>query len=318
MKKKFALLCGLTMAMAASAQDAPGTGLVFDAREDTTNVVTITDIIAAQELVTSTLSTDAHFNKVWSYNSYFNLGYNTEATLTPQESILSGLYNTQYVQPFKSDWGASLTLGHNYRLHKRAIANILQFNLDYTYINLHANHFKAATDEADENGKLYNSATTHIEQEYENGIAQDITYNNIPWNLEKYEFNFSMQLGPSITLAPFTYVNYRPLHFLKFNVYYHVGYEASLMLICNDKKKPSDANPEINSIAYEKMKSPSQTWGHGLTTTFGFSMNWKSIGIGYETSECKLDYQSLQTDLFGYNKYKFKNKTARVYLQIRY
>lgn len=310
MKKISLFLMSTAMALTASAQEFVDTDIVFDAREDTTNVVTITDIIAVQEMVTSHNSSDAHFRKVWSYNSYFNLGYNTSSTLTPKEEILSGLNETQLVEPFKSDWGLSLTLGHNYRLHKKPIANVLQFNLDYTYINLHVNHFKAA-----DGNKLFDSSLMRTVTD-QDGVADKFHY--IPWNMDKYEFNYSMQLGPSLTIAPFTYVHAPQLHFLKFNIYYHIGYELSMMVIANDKK--FDANPTtlITTASKEMNSSSKQNWAHGLTNTFGFSINWKSIGLGWETSKSTLKYQSLQKELFGDTKYKFSDVTNRIYLQIRY
>lgn len=310
MKKMSLCIVAITLAAAASAQTTPGMGgVVLDAREDTTNVVTITDIIAVQEMVTSQNTTDAHFNKVWGYTSYFNLGYNTSATLTPKEEILSGLDHTQMVEPFKSDWGMSLTLGHNYRLHKKAIANVLQFNIDWTYINLHINHFEAAKGD-----KLFDSNLTYTHVDPDEGTTSE--YNYIPWNMEKYEFNYNMELGPSITIAPFTLINNRALNFLKLNLYYHWGYELSLINIGNDKKL--DVNTDKNIHFKEMNGSSKQTWGSGMTGTFGFSVNWRTIGLGWETRSSSIKYQSLQKELFGSFKYKFKDKTNRIYLQIRF
>lgn len=304
MKKISLSLLAIGMAMAASAQSTPA--LVLDEREDTTNVVTITDIIAVQELVTSHNSSDAHFRKVWSGNSFFNLGYNTSSKLTPKQEILSGLNETQMIEPYKSDWGVALTLGHNYRLHKKPIANVLQFNIDWTFINLQVNHFRAA-----EGDVLYNSALQHTVTD-EDGNTNEYYY--IPWNSQKYELDYSMQLGPSITIAPFTYINSAPqLHFLKLNFYWHIGYEVSMLVISNDKK--FDANPDTNK---EMNNSSKQMWAGGMVNTFGFSLNWKSIGLGWETASTTLKYQTLQKALFGSQKYKFKDSTSRIYLQIRY
>ena len=57
--------------------------------------------------------------------------------------------------------------------------------------------------------------------------------------------------------------------------------------------------------------------GHGLTNTFGLSLTWKFIGIGYEHRSAALKYQSLDKDTYGDDKYKFNSSTNRVFLQFR-
>lgn len=291
---------------------------VLDWAEDTTQVTTIADIISVQEKVTSSNSTLRHFNKVWSRNTYLNLSY-ANASLNPKEPISLGFnynYNHNTVPDFKSDWGTSLTIGHNYRLHKKPIANVVQINLDYTFIDLNINHYKA-----EEGDKLYNSSTTWQPKDDDN-LNKDYFYQ--PWCLEKYEANYSMAIGPSITIAPFTYINVPQLQFVKINVYYHIGYQASILWMLNDKDK--DANPDTSSSSnswqetkYDKMNNAlKMNWGHGLTSSFGFSVSWKAIGVGYEVRSSEVEYQAFQTDVFGKDKYKFNSSLSRVFIQFRY
>lgn len=310
MKKFIYFLMALATAIPASAQETQDlvVSKVLDQAEDTTQVVTINDIIEIQESVNTVNSNASHKRKVWSRTSFFNIGYN-KMSLTPKGEYCAGLKKDQLLGKMESDWGASLTLGHNYKLHKNAIANIVQFNLDYTYINLNANHFKRA-----DGDELYNSALTWNKD----NDGYTTSYQYIPWNLEKYELNYSMELGPSITLAPFTYVNVPGLHFLKFNAYFHVGYEVSMMFIKNEKMY--DANTDKNTSLYNTMNNSMKlNWGHGLTTTIGGNISWKAIGIGFEKrTASKLKYQSIQTETFGNDKYEFDGSNTRIYLQIRY
>lgn len=314
--KKLLLSCmALATALLAAAQDIPDNALVLDAAEDTTQVITVQDIIEVQEVVTSSNSNAAHFNKVWSRNSFFNLNYNS-AKLTPKEPVELGCdYNNGVAPEFKSDWGAALVLGHTYCLHKKPIANIVQINLDYTYIDLNVNHYKA--EDAD---KVYNS-NSQWQAPNENGSTTDYYYT--PWCYEKYEANYGMSLGPSITVAPFTYLNVPQLHFLKLNIYYHIGYHVSLLWMQNDKKKDfnysSSSTADYNKANFEKVDNAlKMDWGHGLSTAFGFSLTWKSIGVGYEIRSGKFDYKAMQSDVFGKKKNKFDATTSRVYLSIRY
>lgn len=312
MKRTLFSCMALALGFTSFAQAELESAVMLDWAEDTTQVTTIADIISVQEKVTSSNSTLRHFSKVWGRNTYFNISY-ANASLNPKEPILLGYnYNNNTVPDFKSDWGASITIGHNYRLHKKPIANIVQFNIDYTYIDLDINHFKIEPGEY-----LYDS--NNLKPSDDN--YRDNFY--MPWCLEKYEANYSMSIGPSITIAPFTYVKVPQLQFVKLNVYYHIGYQASILWMLNDKEK--DANPDKVSnngwqeTKFDKMNGAlKMNWGHGLTSSFGFSVSWKTIGIGYEIRSSKVEYQPFQTDIFGKEKYKFNSSLSRVFIQFRY
>ncbi|MDE7411610.1 MAG: hypothetical protein K2M94_06190 [Paramuribaculum sp.] len=296
MKKISLSILALSVALFSVAQDNSDNNRVTLTSEDgSSKVMTIADIVKVQEAISSRNSNVAHFEKVWSYNSYFNIAYNS-STLTPKEDIPLGFdYNDGFVPEFKSDWGMSILLGHNYGLHK-PIAGILKFNIDWTFIDLNINHYNA-----EKGDKLYDSGATIDECRY------------IPWCMEKYDYNYGMALGPSITVAPFTHTRSSQLHFLRFNIYYHIGYHLSLMRIVNEEKY--DVNQNID----EKTQSSSVlNFGHGITNSFGFSLSWKSIGIGYEIRSGKLNYSTIQDADYGKHHYKFNDHTSRVYLTIRY
>ena len=146
-------------------------------------------------------------------------------------------------------------------------------------------------------------------------------YYYTPWNLEKYELNYGMALGPSLTMAPFTMLNAKGLHYVKLNVYYHIGYHASmLMMLKNDlaDKNREDADADnYKSTDHEKANTLKLDWGHGLISSFGFNVTWKFIGIGYEHRSGSVRYQSVATSDYGSERYKFKTSTSRVYLQFR-
>lgn len=270
------------------AQSEVEKALIIDNAEDTTRVNTITDIIALQEMVSKSNSTEVHFSKVWGRKTFFNLGYNMSGNLNPKDDIELGYEGEgapKYAPEFKIKWGAMLQLGHSYTLHKGAIANIFQINLDYTYIDLNINHY-----EAEPYAHLY-----------------DINdKSHLPWAANKYDLTYGMTLGPSITLAPFTLLKINHLHFLKFNVYYHLGYHAGLLLM--DQK----ADGAKNGINFDYL-----SWGHGLSKTFGLSLSWKTIGIGWETRTYSPTYKKLSGEESDH-KYKFNNVSNRIYLSIRY
>lgn len=308
MKKKLTFSVACLFALCAFGQTDSVVQLQDNvSKEDTAKVTTISDIIKMQQEVTNMNFRDSHYRQVWGRKSYLNLAYNN-TTLTPEGDVPTGVdYNGGVAPAFKSNWGVSLQTGRSYALHKHPISNILQFNIDYTFIDLNVNHFKAEND-----GKeLYDSRKIlpGTNDEY-----------YTPWNLEKYDINYGMSVGPSVTVAPFTHTNYAGLHHLKFNAYFHIGYHAALLYMKNDKNADicqKDA-ADYDDERYKKMeKGPKLDLGHGLITSFGFSLTWKAIGIGYEHRSGKLNYKSLDEDNFGDEKYKFKSSTNRVFVQFR-
>ena len=309
MKKKLIFSITCLIAICAYGQDVnePNLPMTFNWQEDTTEVTTINDIIRMQQDVTNKKFAESHYRDVWSRKGYFNISYNS-TTLTPDQSIPTGV-GGNVVPEFRSDWGVSLQLGRSYALHKAPIANMLQFNFDFSYIDLNVNHFKHEGD-----GKnLYDS------REVLPGTTDKFF---TPWNLEKYDFNYGMSVGPSISIAPFTSTNVSGLHHIKLNAFFHVGYHVSLLYMLNDEEadmnQGDDPTDPIAVERYEKMKDNLKLdLGHGLITSFGFSVTWKFIGLGYEHRSGSLEYKSLSKNDFSNEKYKFKSSTNRVFIQFR-
>ena len=274
-------------------------------QKDSTEFVSVADIVKAQEDIYMHRNTEKHFSKVWSRRSFFNIGYNS-SKLIPKQDITTGL-GTGNVQRTKSDFGFSLQYGRSYRLHKKPILNMLQFYIDYTSIDVTFNHYKA--------GDPYVYDSNHKWKEIDKR-GKESTYYYIPWDLERFEGSYGMSLGPSFTVLPFRYVNNDQLHFLKFNMYFRIGYQASILYMSNNDDL--DKNREINSRNFETMgESLIMHWGHGLLTSFGLSLTWKGIGIGYEHRVARNRYKSFTTSEFGSGIYKFKTSTDRIYISIR-
>lgn len=306
MKRKFILFLSCLFSFLAFAQvEDENKTVSIDWKEDSTEITTINDIIKVQQQLTSRSDTEKHFSSVWGRRGYFNFSYNN-TKLSPKGTIETGVpdINGGVVPDFKSDWGASIQYGRSYRLHKKPIANVALFNIDYTGIDFNVNHFKAEGD-----GPYFYDSSKKFTKD-------NNSYYYTPWNMEKYEANYGMSLGPSLTVAPFNLTNSKALHFIKFNVFFHIGYHVSVLYMPNDKK--ADANTDENDEDHKAMESNLKLdWGHGLITSFGFNVSWKAIGIGYEMRNGNIKYKAANTGDFGKNEYEFKSATNRVYLQIR-
>ena len=281
----------------------------IDWKEDSTEIVTIDDIIKEQQDVTSRNTREMHFADVWGRRSYFNIAYNKGVWLTAKEQntvktgypdIAGGYFNKEL-----ATWSFALQKGRNYVLHKKPIANTVQICIDYTGLDLTASHYPGAAGKT-----LYDSSTSKKFSETDkNGHAK--TYFYIPWNLEKYEASYGMSLGPSLTIAPFNYINFDGIHYMKFNIYYHWGYQASVLYMLNNKD--ADANTSSSDMD-ENLKL---LWGHGMYTAFGMNLSWKILGVGFETRTSATTYQPLNTSDFFTTKSGFTSKYTRFYIQFR-
>ena len=303
MKRKliFILTCLLSTAVFAQVENDDNK-VVIDWSEDSTDITTIQDIIKVQQQVTNRNVTEQHFADVWGRRGYFNFSYNT-TKLSPKGNYPNGLDNGP-VGELKSNWGASIQYGRSYRLHKKPISNVALFNIDYTGIDLNVNHFEAIG-----NGTYkYNSSIKQPKN------ADGIEYYNLPWNMEKYEVNYGMTLGPSLTLAPFNLLSGNGLHYIKFNVFYHIGYNISMIYSPNDKKLDENQSGEDFQAMESNLK---MAWGHGMMQSFGFNISWKAIGIGFEHRSSTIKYKAMNTKDFGKNEYEFSSATNRISLQIR-
>lgn len=287
----------------------------IDWKEDSTNIVTVEDIVKTQQEITVGNTMETHFRDVWSRKDYINISYNS-SKLSPKEDYSLGLGDNSKVPSYSSDWGVSLQIGKSSRLHKKPISNMLQFYFDFSYVDLNVNHYK-------KNGSqgIYNTSVPHVIQ---NKSDNDSLF-YIPWNLGKYEINYGMAIGPSVTIAPFTTLKSNALHYIKFNIFYHIGYHASLLYILKDNDEHSgdaylvdrpEGNP-WNSNLDKVRENAKLLWGHGFTSSFGFSVSWKFVGIGYEIRTSHVEYKAIDTSTYSDDKYKFKTSTNRVFLQFR-
>ena len=323
-----------TSALAALLADGEAEPvLTFEQAGDTTKIRTIDDVVNDKVRQARISGDTEHWDDVWSRRSYFNLGYNM-STLAPKENYRIGIGN-ELVNDFKSDYGFSLQYGRSFRLHKKPIGNILHFYIDYTGIDLNFSHYASGANADGADFNLYNSNAYNLDAKSDEKKSATPFY--IPWNLEKFEGSYGMMLGPSITVAPFTYLSNRGLHYIKLNMYFHIGYQASILYM-KDKEigdvqyepyleyKATDdyysLSDEKKAIIYdhENMKDVLKlNWGHGMLTTFGLSLTWKGIGIGYEHRVAHNKYKSFSTgdNEFGSASYKFKTTTDRVFVTFR-
>ena len=88
-----------------------------------------------------------------------------------------------------------------------------------------------------------------------------------------------------------------------------------LWIVGNDD---ADMNPDDRSTDFKTVSEAlKMNWGHGLLTSFGLSLTWKSIGIGYEHRVAQNKFKPADTTDFGSDTHKFKTSTDRIYISFR-
>lgn len=317
-KRNILLLAALLPVLTSLAQVENGDSrwTNIDWKEDSTEIVTIDDIIKEQQAVTTRNTREKHYADVWGRRGFFNIAYNKNASLMPvtANTVETGYQKIAggYFNGVTADWSFALQKGQNYRLHRKPIANTVQICLDYTGLDLSVSHYRPAVGQY-----LYDSSKKRPGTDKD---GKNKSYYYIPWNLEKYEATYGMSLGPSITIAPFNYVNYDGIHFLKINAYYHVGYQASALYMMNNKDVDaniSPANATESKGQTDMADNLKLLWGHGLYTSFGVNLSWKVIGVGFETRSGATCYRPLSTADFGYVASDFRSDFTRFYIQFR-
>lgn len=304
MKRIYATICGLTVTICLTARTSTPKETVVN-MEEPEGITSISDIIRMEEQENNA-SQDMPCKGTSSHESYLKLGYNL-AKLVPDEKIPLGCgYNYDLAPHFKANWGIGLQIGHDYRVHKEPVAGMLWFNVDAVFADFSFNHYSTEKGEY-----VYDSSRVWT------GTGTDgatVDYRYLPWCLEKYEVNFGMSVGPSITIDPFR--QNPELKNLTFNVFYHIGYHASLMWMQNDISLDGS---QYGESAYNPVNdSLKLTYGHGFMNSFGFNVNWRMLGIGIEKRYGYLNYRAMQKDLYGDRKYRFIDDETKFYVQVKF
>ncbi|MBR6191351.1 MAG: hypothetical protein IKQ68_04235 [Prevotella sp.] len=275
MKKTFlTLFTAIAATMAGFAQEAA----------DSTSFITLNDMVKREAATKAQQENQAFHEKLWDRRSYLNISY-VSATLKSSElPTVGGTYSGEY----KSNGGVNLQYGHTYDFHQKPIADMVFIGLNYTGIDL-----SYASYSADVPSPYYQPGTN--------------TPNNAPWHNKKQTIDYGMALGPAVTVYPFTTLGNKHTDKIRFQLYFQVGYNASLTIL-QDGIVEQSKNKTKDMYAF----------AHGLSTKFGFSLTWDFVGLGYEIWNAPSYKNIYFDDLVDTGKMKTKVKSNRVFLQFRF
>lgn len=121
------------------------------------------------------------YQRVWkNRKKYFNFNYSQQT-----------LEQEGYEGDIKSEWGAGISTGKTFYLHKRPILGMIKFGLDWTYFDLNVGSYSI------ESGNTDNMNSEEYQDSY-----------------DLYKMEAGMQFGPSLTI--------NPVGRLKLAAYFHV------------------------------------------------------------------------------------------------
>lgn len=150
-----------------------------------------------------TITVEKDYDSIWKKKrTYLNLGYvNQELNFADMDDA-----------KFKSNWGASISSGKTFYLHKKPLGGVVKFGLDWTWADVNvAGYDKFDAGESD--------------FEYDDEYYED--EDDMPsWTKDTYQFEIGMQVGPSITI--------NPVDKLKISAYFRVTPSYSA-IYCNEE-----------------------------------------------------------------------------------
>lgn len=240
---------------------------------------------ALDELSTRVQQTEAAENNraIWKDRSkYFNLSY-VKQTLSPD---IDG-WKTLGGGELKSDIGAALVWGKTYYLHRKPLARMIKFGLDWSWMDFNYAQYKLETYDYD---------------------------TNKPDSEKAHQLEYGMQIGPSVTI--------NPIHHLKVSAYFRVTPSYSMMYVNEEFYHHYATFCNTGFAVSWKVLSVGCEWRWGKANYNGLSVDLDDLTGDYDESDfgngSDIDMPSVDDVLVSLDKVKLKTKSVRVYLSFRF
>lgn len=243
-------------------------------------------LVALQEKRTETKKQ----KDLWDRKGWRNISYSLQ-------QINSDLYRST----LKPDYAFGFTIGQTFYLHKKPLANMIRFGLDWSYFDLNIAKYSAPySDRIDENvvpdngnvngGTVFQNGGygDDFDNPFEDFLPSDDEENSS----SQYKMEAAMLFGPSITI--------NPVDKLMIQAYFRYAPTYSMLL-----------DEDLNY--------------YGSYASFfnaGVALSYKMIGLGVEsrwgTSTYSQEVYNEQIDDYEYRDMKWRTKGVRLYLSFRF
>lgn len=217
-------------------------------------------------------------DQIWANRKrYFNIAYGIQ-TLTHQE---------QEDLQWRSKWAAAIVKGTTYYLHRKPIAGMIKFGLDWTQIDLHvANYQTDFGGQYTPRPSIDGFSEFNYEDDYDNDFGL--------WQMEA-----SMHIGPSVTINPVSH--------LKVNAYFRYAPSFSAIYL-DDNFNYNYATFFVTGAAVSYK-----------TISLGWERRWGSAKYkSIELDDLSHSEERDVANVLAHSDNKLKTSGMRVYLSFRF
>ena len=278
MKHLLFFILSLSCAMTVGAVDSEGVSTQQSQQQVSLGAIKVEKGVEADSI--------RRLKEIWGKRTFFNISYNS----TEMSSMEFPSGAEPFYGKYKKDFGVGIQMGQTFNFHKNPLGSVLFIGLDYTWIDLNFNSYK-------DSPRPDEFPTVEEHMAMKNPLP-------LPWHQSKMQFDYGMSLGPALTFYPLISLHKEAAQKLRLHLYFHVGYCVAGTLI--DMKD------------YKKDTTKDFVFGHGLFTSFGASLTWNFVGIGFDVrNDGSVNYKPTHK-VYDTGKMKVKQKSPRVYLQFRF
>lgn len=231
------------------------------------------DQVNEKDLVISEMETEKHYEKVWGKRKkYMNLGY--------------CIMNLDGMPLPESNFGLGISMGRTYNLHKKPVAGMIMFGIDFSYLDFTFASF-------DNTGG------------YGLSLAEDLDI-----DLKRNYLSYSMQVGPSVTV--------NPVDELKVGVY--CRFAPSMGFVTMNDYAYLQFVPYVTcglSVSYKVIGLGIEgRWGKADYK--GFSLDEESMTVDAGDINNPNDMIPNMNEMFKTSKKTFKDSSLKIYLSFRF
>lgn len=249
------------------------------------NVDSLLQVVNALSSKMEATEAKALDKKIWKDRAkYFNIGY--------IKQNLSETGGDEF--KLKSEFGASISMGRTYYLHKKPLLGMIKIGLDWSWIDMSfAKYSTIDLENSLGTRSIWDGNDYDEDEDYDEDLDLDL-------ELGCFQLETGMSVGPSVTI--------NPINHLKVNAYFHFTPSASMIFLDDNISASYASFFNIGAAVSYKFISigVEKRWG---------SANYSSLSLDDIDLEEDLD---LETDLFLSSKKKMKTSGLRAYISFRY
>ena len=284
MKKLLLLLtvCGISFTANAQVDDSSvaydENASVYGSRDEQIDSIRL----AEREKKVAQQEKDLAMEKKWKRKKYLNIAFVNQTLEHCDHPSMT----------WKSDFGVSLVKGRTYYLHKKPIAGILKFGIDWTQMDLNYAKYSEDFGEMVDEGQSGGS-----------GGSVSPIYPEFDLDLGCHQFEYSMHVGVSLSINPVDHLM----------VHGYFRYAPSFTgVILNDEFSGNYGSFFVTggSISYKAISI-------GVESRWG-KATYKSFGIGDDLKEGLSDGKLSVEDVLSSEKNKMKTNSTRFYIGFRF